>query len=38
MINNLFSKDKAAEFERAIAPRDENERRNWHAANKKWRL
>ena len=35
MISNPFDKDKAAQFQKAVAPRDENERRDWQAANKK---
>jgi len=34
--NNPFSKDIAKDFQKAIPPRSEQERRDWQAANKNW--
>ena len=36
MSRSPFSKDIAKDFEKAISPRSERERRYWQAANKDW--
>jgi len=35
-VDNIFSKDKAKGFQRAVSPRTEREKEDWQNANKNW--